>query len=184
MSGAAASASTQENPFNLTPKELLFVELYCGEAKFHASKAYELAGYRARGASLSSNASRMLRSDRVSAAIHARVEALRHQARLDGDKELALLETIQNFNVQDVLDPLTGEILPVHKWPREAAAALKAMRPSRNGVHFEFEDKIRAVEIRLRAANRLVQRHEVKVARTSEDILAEVNALEQDGARG
>ena len=47
-----------------------------------------------------------------------------------------------------------GKVLPIREWPLEARLALEAMTPNRYGTRFEFSSKIRAAEIRLKAAGR------------------------------
>jgi len=159
-----------DNPFGLSPRELLFVEAFVGAAQFRAAKAYELAGYKVTGASHRANASRMLTRERVAAAIAAlltaRVRALRI---MDGDEALEGISNMGRIDIRKVFPPDSH----IAKLPADVADAIKAVTPNKYGYRIEMYDKLHARELMAKVDGRL--KDTVKVEHTLEDILAMSN---------
>lgn len=169
---------TVENPFGLSPRELLFVEAFVGAAQFHAAKAYELAGYKTTGAASRANASRMLTRDRVAAAIQAqlgaRVKALRI---MDGDEALEGISSMARVDIRKCFPP--GSLIA--KLPDDVADAVKSVTPGKYGYRIEMYDKLRARETMAKVAGRL--KETVKVEHSLEDIMAAANRPPDAGAQ-
>jgi hypothetical protein len=174
----AAAVDVVDNPFGLAPRELLFVEAYCGAAQFKAAKAYELAGYKTNGAAHRANASRLLGRERVGAAIAARMEEIRKRMRMmDGDEAL---EGISNMGRVDIRKCFP-ENSSIAKLPDDVADAVKAVTPTKFGYRIEMYDKLRARELMAKAAGKL--KDVVKVEHTLEDILAAANRPDREAGQ-
>lgn len=161
---------TIDNPFGLSPQELLFVEAYCGAAHFRAAKAYELAGYKTTGAASRANASRMLTRERIAAAIAARLsERVKAMRIMDGDEAL---EGISNMGRVDIRKcfPESSQIAQL---PDEVADAVKSVTPTKFGYRIEMYDKLRARELMAKAGGKL--KETMVVEHKLEDILARAN---------
>jgi hypothetical protein len=159
----------------LTFKQHLFVAAFTGPARGNATKAAELAGYRGSDASLAAHASRLVRNGNVAKAIEQLTAECRERLQANGDRELALLEELQEFTVLDLYDG-NGAPIKIHLLPRKIAAAIKGIRPTRYGTVLEFHDKVRPIELRLRAFGRLVDKHQVEAGGTLESLLAALAA--------
>lgn len=166
-----------DNPFGLSPRELLFVNAYVGPALFRAAKAYELAGYKVTGASSRANASRMLTRPRVEAAVAAlmaeRVKALRIMA---GDEALEGISNMGRVDIRKCFPPESS----IAKLPDDVADAVKAVTPTKFGYRIEMYDKLRARETMAKVAGAL--KDTLKVEHTLEDIMAAANRLEKEAS--
>jgi len=168
------AVSPIDNPFGLSPRELLFVEAFLGEAHFRAAKAYELAGYKVTGASHRANASRMLTRERVAAAIAARLANRVERLRImDGDEALEGISSMARVDIRLVFP----ENSPLRKLPDEVADAIKSVTPTKYGYKFEMYDKLHARETMAKVHGKL--KDVVKVEHSLEDIMARANQLEQ-----
>lgn len=164
------SVDTVDNPFGLSPRELVFVEAFCGAAQFRAAKAYELAGYKTTGASSRASASRMLTRERVAAAIAARLGARVKALRImDGDEALEGISTIGRSDIRKVF-PKTHWIAQL---PDEVAFSIKAVTPTKHGHRIELYPKDHALETMAKVAGRL--KDTLKVEHSLEDVMAEAN---------
>lgn len=173
------AAPPVDNPFKLTPKELLFVEAYCGAARFSAAEAYKMASYDASGKGWRANASKLLSKDRVAAAIAERLEARVRLVRgsvMDGDEAIERLSLYARADIGKVLDPDD----PLAQLPDEIRLCIKSVRPSRFGRTIELYDAMKATELMGKAAGRLVEKHEHTGKLTLEQIL---DASRGDGAQ-
>src|SRR5687767_13370369 len=85
---------------DLTGKELLFALAYTGEAKFNGTKAARLAGYAGDDNVLAMTASRLLRKDKVSGFIEARLTA----AKMTADEVLMELGDIARAPWKEFLE--------------------------------------------------------------------------------
>lgn len=187
--GAQSEAPASEKPVDpavvafvtaileeLTPRELLFVEAFCGVSNFDASDAYRRAGFDGKPSSVGPNAGRLIKKDRVAAAIRDRLAAKVEQLRImDGDEALGRLTQYARADIGKVLDPAD----PLAQLPDDVRMTIKAVRPSRYGRTIELHDSMAATTTLAKAAGKFVERHDVKVSRSMEDILAEVNALDR-----
>lgn len=162
-----------ENPYGLSTRELLFVEAYCGVAGGNASEAYRIAGYKGTAESVSANAARLKGSDRVARAIAARTALRVRKLIMDGDEAL---ERISMFARADIRK-LFPEGSALRNLPDDVAVCIKSVTPSKYGTRLELIDPLRANELMAKVAGRL--KETVKVERSLEDILSEVNALER-----
>jgi hypothetical protein len=162
-----------DNPFGLSPRELLFVEAYLGAAQFRAAKAYELAGYKTTGAASRANASRMLTRERVAAAIEAtlgqRVKALRI---MDGDEALEGISTLARSDIRKIFPPTHW----IAQLPDDIATCIKSVTPTKHGHRIELYDKGHHLEVMAKVSGRL--KETLKVEHSLEDILALSNRLE------
>lgn len=84
----------------LTGKELAFALAYTGEARFNGTKAARLAGYAGADNVLAMTASRLLRKDKVSAFIDARLA----EAKMTSDEVLTELATIARAPWKDFVE--------------------------------------------------------------------------------
>jgi len=167
------AVDTVDNPFGLSPRELLFVEAFVGAAHFRAAKAYELAGYKVTGAASRANASRMLTRPRVAAAITSLLNARCEQLRImDGDEAL---EGISNMGRVDIRKAFPHN-RQIQELPDDIADAIKSIRPTKWGIAIEVYDKMHARETMAKVAGKL--KDTLRVEHTLEDILAASNRLE------
>lgn len=164
------------NDFGLEPIEERFVAEYLKDC--NASRAYRETHPECSLATSYVNSSQVLGKARVQAAVRAGLDAQLRRVQEAGDAELQYLAHVLNFNIQDVMDE-TGKILPVAQWPRACAHVLKVMRPGKYGTVLEFEDRQRAVEMRLKVFGLMVQKHDVTVQQTLEDIMARANEMQR-----
>jgi hypothetical protein len=143
------STAPIDNPHGLTARELLFVEHYCGDAFFVASKAYELAGYKPNRF----NAARLITKEHVSQAIADRLAARVQQVRdvMDGDEAMKRLSLYARADIGLVLGPND----PIAQLPPEVRLAVKAVRPGRFGRAVEMYDAMKATELLAKAAGKL-----------------------------
>jgi len=72
--------------------------------------------------------------------------------------------------------------VPIWKLPPHVAAAIKGIRPTKNGTVLEFRDTVHPAEVRLKVFGRL--KETVKVERSLEDIVAQANSLENAASSG
>ena len=98
----------------------------------------------------------------------ASADRVRLQA--NGDEELALLGDLQRFTVLDLFDA-EGRQIPIWKLPRNVAAAIKGIRPTKHGTVLEFRDTVHPAEVRLKVFGRLKESVKVESV-TLEEILA------------
>ena len=167
-----------DNPFGLSPQRLLFVEAYCGVAKFKADKAYKLAGFKSVGSTGRANASRLLLDPRVRAAIDARVGAIAKRLRtiMDGDEALEGITTLARGADIRLLFPHNRDI---QNLPDEVATCVKSITQTKHGVRVEFYDKGHHLEVMAKVGGKL--KDTLKVEHTLEDILGRANQLEAGG---
>jgi hypothetical protein len=119
-----------ENPYGLTPRELLFVEAYVGVAGLNASEAYRLAGFQCAPESVGPNAGRLIKKDRVANAVKARLSARVQQLRImDGDEALARITQFARADIRKLFPPESRS----RKLPDEVAACIKSVTPNKFG---------------------------------------------------
>src|SRR4051812_39612248 len=83
----------------LSPRELLFVEAFCGVAEFNASKAYAIAGYKPHR----HNAARLLKKSRIAAAVAEKVAPKLERLRImDGEEALERITTFARVDIRKV----------------------------------------------------------------------------------
>lgn len=176
---AGAVDGAVDNPFNLTPKELLFVVAYCGAANFSATKAYELAGYstRGKGSSTRANAIKVLTHPSVQQAVAAKLAArVRDLSVMSGDEALGRLTTYARADIGLILGPDDS----LSKLAPEVRQTIKAVRPTRYGRVIELYDAMKATELMAKAGGKLKDHVEHSGKVTLEDIVA--GDAPQDGA--
>jgi phage terminase small subunit len=160
---------TLDNPFSLGPKELLFVEAYCGVANFNATKAYAAAGFTGNRF----KAARLLTNGHVEDAIAAKLlPRLKALQIMDGDEALEGISSMGRVDIRTLFNPTTGALLKMAEWPAATADAVKTITPNKYGTKIELYDKLRARELMAKVAGRLVERHDLKHTFTLEDIVA------------
>jgi phage terminase small subunit len=149
----------------LSARERLFVEAYVGVARYNATRAAELAGYSTRSRiALRRHASDVLARPRVAAAIAERLEAkVRQLADMDGDEALRRVAAIARADIRTILPPRHR----LRGLPDEAAIAIRSIRPTRYGLEIQLHDSLRALELILKAAGKIAERHQI----TLEDVL-------------
>lgn len=159
-----------DNPFGLTPRELLFVEAYVGVAAMNASEAYRLAGFQCAPASVGPNAGRLIKKDRVAKAVHTRLAARVQQLRImDGDEALARITQFARADIRKLFPPDSA----IAKLPDEIAGCIKSVMPGKYGMRLELVDPLRANELMAKATGKL--KETIKVEHTLEQIMALAN---------
>lgn len=159
-----------ENPYGLTPRELLFVEAYIGVAGLNASEAYRLAGFQCAPESVGPNAGRLIKKDRVAKAVQARLSVRVQQLRImDGDEALMRITAFARADIRKLFPPES----PIAKLPDDVAACIKSVTPNKYGTRIELIDPLRASELMAKVAGRL--KETVKVEHTLEEIMALAN---------
>jgi Terminase small subunit len=155
----------------LTAREQLFVRLV--HTTHNKTQAYIDVGHRCSRETAAANAHRLLRKARVRQALTALAAARVERLAQAGDEELELAGQLMRFNVRDLYDA-NGQPFPIHKLPRHVAVAIKTIRPTAYGIVFEFHDKVRLIELRLRAFGRLVDKHQIEAGASLIDVLAAI----------
>lgn len=160
-----------DNPHGLSPRELLFVEAYCGVAKFNAAQAYKLAGYKVSPSSHASASARLCGKVRVTEAIAARLAvAVARLKIMGGDEALERLSLYARADIGKVLHPDD----PLAKLPDDIRLTIKAVRPNAYGRTIELFDSMKATELMAKSAGKL--KEVVQVEHTLEEVLALSNA--------
>lgn len=165
----------------LTPRELLFVEAYCGAANFVAIKAYEVAGYSMRGRnnSVYANAANVLRKPKVQDAIAVRLSARVERLRImDGDEALERLSLYARSSIKALLD----ESDPLRQLPDDVLATVKAIRPGRYGRTLELYDALQATQLMAKAHGKLRDHVDHEHKFTLEDLVAGPEPTTETGA--
>lgn len=153
-----------ENPHNLSPKELLFVECYTGVSKFNATDAHERAGFKRNR----HNAARLITKENVSKAIAERLGARLRTLQMDGDEALEGISRIGRADIRKVLDG-SGNIRSIDSLDDDTADAIQSIKVVERRVatgngketeveytkEFKFYDKLRARELMAKAAGKL-----------------------------
>lgn len=143
-----AAAPPLENPFDLSPKELLFVEAYCGVANFNATEAYALAGYKRDRHGASHLATRYNVAQAIAAKLSARVQQLRI---MDGQEAMERLSLYARADIGKVLHPDD----PLAKLPDDIRLTIKTVRPTLHGRVIELYDSLKATELIAKSAGKL-----------------------------
>jgi phage terminase small subunit len=137
-----------------TRKEL-FVEAYLSSGG-NATKAAEAVGLK----SPKMAGSRLLRDAKVCSLLGSRRAEALAKAKQDTDEALAevmaQLKSIVSSDVREAFDSVTGEMLPVHKWPAKFSPAVGSIKftqiPDRAGggavqtAEFKLWDKVAAID--------------------------------------
>ncbi len=178
-----------DNPFGLEVKQLLFVELYTGVCKFNASEAYKQAGYKPNR----HNAARLITDENVARAIEARLAPRLRALQMSGDEALEGISRIGRLDFRKLYDT-NGDLIPLHKLDDETADCIETIEnvvrviPGTRGREVErvekikFYNKLDARKTMAKAGGKLRDKVDLKITRGLEDILAEVNELERQGA--
>lgn len=151
-----APAPAVDNPHNLDPRELLFVECYCGVSRFNASDAYLRSGYKGTPGKVSGLAARLIARDRVAAMVADRLGERIRAVQMDGDEAIERLSRFARADIGQVLGPDD----PLSKLPDEIRLCIKTVRPTQHGRVIELYDAMRATEDLAKAAGRLKETHE------------------------
>lgn len=114
----------------LTEKQRLFCEYFVALG-FNATKAALAAGYAKNSAK--SQGSENLTKPVITDHIAKLVKNITKKQGLEVTKETVIRELagIGYFNQQDVMDE-NGNYLPIHKWPRQVAAAISSVKYAKN----------------------------------------------------
>ena len=108
----------------LTPRHIAFVDEFMKDR--NAAAAYVRAGYAARGAN--ANAARLIAKDSIAAEIRRRVEKYSTAAGLEAVAILEETKKIAFSDIREAFDPETGALLPIHKIPEKARAAIRSIK--------------------------------------------------------
>ena len=131
----------------MSPRQQLFVASYCKLRNLTAAAI--AAGYSEKGASV--QGSRLLKNPNVAAAIaaHDAVSEKKSAAKAENlaEKVLSELSTLAFSNMADLFDPETGQMLPIHKLPREVAATLTAYENDKGFQKVKAAGKMSALEL-------------------------------------
>jgi phage terminase small subunit len=121
-------------PTKLTRREKKFLEAYLGEAKYNGTEAATIAGFRAKSrASMATMASETMRSPQIAARLREHFEASTRSA----DADLAELDRLAHSEDSKWETPICN---------KEGVVV---------GHRFEPRDKVRALEIKLKARGML-----------------------------
>jgi hypothetical protein len=160
------AAAPLDNPHGLTPRELLFVEAYCGVANFQPLAAYTLAGYKPDAG----NAQKLTVRYRVAQAIAGRIAVKAARLRvMDGDEALERLTLYARADIGKVLDPTDR----IARLPDDIRLTIKTVRPGAHGRTIELYDSMKATELMAKSAGKL--KDIVKVEHTLEEVMALAN---------
>jgi len=155
-----------ENPFELDPRELLFVECYTGVSRFNASDAYLRAGYKGRPGKVSGLAARLIARDRVSQAVAVRLGSRLRTLQMDGDEALEGISRIGRADPRKIFDA-SGNVIPIVKLDDDTADCIESFEvvertvPGTKGQEveyikkFKFYDKLHARETMAKVAGKL-----------------------------
>ena len=94
------SEKEKEKVGKLSPKQILFVEYYLGEANFNARKAAELAGYKGSPRSLTSQGHELVNKPLVAEYIKQRLS----EAAMSADEVLMRIGKQARASIDDILD--------------------------------------------------------------------------------
>lgn len=108
----------------LTPKQQRFVREYLID--LNATAAYRRAGYESVGSAAEANASRLMRNDKVAAAIEAAMQAREGRTEITADRVLREVARIALSDVRKLF-AADGSLRPVRELDDDAAAALAAV---------------------------------------------------------
>jgi hypothetical protein len=156
----------------LNPKQRFFVENLLADRDFNATKAAQLAGYKAPATS----ACQLLKNKVVGAAIGKAIQERIYECKVTANQVLRELCSIGFFNPKRLLTE-TGTLIELKDLPDEIAGAIKSMEISfeesiteegtpckiRN-VKFLFYDKVAALGLLMKHLGmELAQKHEHQV---------------------
>lgn len=162
-----------ENPFELSPKELIFVECYTGISKFNASDAYVRAGFKPNR----HNASRLITKENVEKAIAARLGSRLQTLQMSGDEALEGISRIGRADVRKLFDE-SGNVVPIVNLDDHTADAIASVKVVERRVpngededgrpkfeleytkEFKFYDKLKARELMAKVAGKLKEQIE------------------------
>lgn len=150
----ARSTPPATSPKPLTPRELRFVEAYVGGMP--AGRAYEAAGYKARGDSADSNALRLLGKEKVVAAVESHRSNAVAKIELTAERWARELAHLAFSDVRKLFGP-NGRLKSIHELDDATAAAVASLEViedpgSRNRAptvtsKIKIGDKIKALEL-------------------------------------
>lgn len=126
----------------LTPKQMAFYNALMANKEFNIEKAAEVAGYsnpKFRGQELMKN-THILKM--LGEAIHKR----NNEYQITAARVLEELATVAFFNPQDALDA-NGVLLPLHKMPRQVAAAISSMKTLSEKTYTDTETEAESKEV-------------------------------------
>jgi phage terminase small subunit len=136
----------------MTPKHTLWLANYLKDKDRNASAAARSAGYSAKSSAM--QGARMLARPDIQAAIAAHDAAMAVNSRKTEKQveDLATrvrneIETVAFGNMQNLFDPETGEMLPIHKLPPEVAATLTAYENDKGFQRVKTASKMAALEL-------------------------------------
>lgn len=140
----------------LTGLQNAFIDAYLGEAKFDATEAARIAGYKGNGVTLASVGYENLRKPQIAEEIKNRL-----QARAMSSDELlmrwgdqARADTSDYYNEDGDFD--------LGRFKKDGFGHLiKSVRPGKYGITVEFIDKIKSQELIARSSGMLVDKSEV-----------------------
>lgn len=108
----------------LTPRQARFVEEYLKD--LNATAAYIRAGYRARGNSAEANAARLIRNDKVAAAIEVAMKERSTRNNIDADRVLKELARIGFVDVRKLFNS-DGSLKRLDKLDDDVAASIASI---------------------------------------------------------
>lgn len=166
-----------------TGREQAFILELVAHPDISHREAFKRAGFGpgSSAESLDSNAAKVLKRDRVQAALtalqSAKLDKLVTAVVMTGDEALERLSSYARSDIGLVLGPDD----PISKLPAEVRQSIKAVRPTRYGTVIELYDAMKATELMAKAAGKLKEHVEHSGRVTLEDIVAG-DPPAQDGA--
>ena len=140
----------------LTPRQALFIEEYLKD--LNATAAYIRAGYRGRGNSAEANAARLIRNDKVAAAIEVAKKERAERTKITQDDVLKELGRIAFFDIGRAFTP-DGVLKPLDEMDedtRRALAGLEVVSLTSDGEHVGTLKKVKIAD-KLGALGKLAQ---------------------------
>jgi phage terminase small subunit len=136
----------------MSPKHTLWLSIYLKDKDRNASAAARGAGYSAKSAAM--QGARMLARPDIQAAIAANdaATAVNSKKTEKQVEDLATrvrneIESLAFGNMQNLFDAETGEMLPIHKLPKEVAATLTAYENDKGFQRVKTASKLAALEL-------------------------------------
>lgn len=120
----------------LTVKQMAFVQAIMADKEFNAERAAEVAGYK----DYKQSAYVLMKNPHVQKVLGEYIHKRNNEFQVTAVRVLQELAQVAFFNIQDALDPETGELLPLHKMSRAAAAAVSSFKIHSEKVYKIIDD--------------------------------------------
>jgi hypothetical protein len=138
----------------LTEKQAAFLMHYLANG-FNGTKAYRAAFPNCSSDPVAATeAHRILKLEKMQAALKAERTARWKRLRMHGDEALALISLSARADIGLLYDE-KGQLLPIRKWPRWMRTCVKSIKPGAEGPTIVLHDQLKARELMAVAAGKL-----------------------------